>query len=103
TSENSIMKNVQSLAGLALIFSAWQSPTNDNMALSYPETRKDTTVTDEYFGTEVRDPYRWLEDDLSEETADWVKRQNEVSFGYLEGIPYRDSLAKRITELWNYE
>lgn len=73
------------------------------MSLNYPETREDASVVDDYFGTPVPDPYRWLEDDLSEETEAWVKAQNEVSFGYLEQIPYRRKLADRITELWNYE
>ncbi|KAB2810200.1 prolyl oligopeptidase family serine peptidase [Phaeocystidibacter luteus] len=68
----------------------------------YPDTRKGDVV-DEYFGTQVEDPYRWLEDDMSEETADWVARQNEVSFAFLDSIPYRQALVDRITELWNYE
>ena len=68
----------------------------------YPEVRKDS-ISDDYFGTIVNDPYRWLEDDRSEETADWVKAQNEVTFDYLSQIPYRDQLKNRLTELWNYE
>lgn len=67
----------------------------------YPETRK-MDQTDEYFGTQVADPYRWLEDDKSDETAEWVKAQNEVTFGYLEKIPFRDDLEKRLTEIWDY-
>ncbi len=74
-----------------------------SMALDYPETRKDTTVIDDYFGTEVADPYRWLEDDTSEETANWVKAQNKVTFDYLGTIPYRDAIKERLTALWNYE
>ena len=70
--------------------------------MKYPETRKDDT-RDTYFDTEVADPYRWLEDDLSDETADWVARQNAVTFDYLAGIPYRGAIADRLTELWNYE
>lgn len=73
-----------------------------SMSLSYPETREEAVV-DTFFGTAVSDPYRWLEDDMSEETGDWVKAQNEVTFGYLETIPYRQKLVDRITELWNYE
>jgi prolyl oligopeptidase len=68
----------------------------------YPETRKGDVV-DEYFGTEVADPYRWLEDDLSEETAGWVSAQNEVTFNYLDKIPFRDDIKNRLTEQWNYE
>ncbi len=70
--------------------------------MSYPETRKGDVV-DTYFGTEVADPYRWLEDDRSEETENWVKAQNEVTFAHLESIPYREKIETRLTELWNYE
>jgi prolyl oligopeptidase len=73
-----------------------------DMAINYPETRKVDTV-DVYFGKEVADPYRWLEDDRSEETGQWVKAQNEVSQDYLAQIPYRDQINNRLTELWNYE
>ncbi len=67
----------------------------------YPESKR-TDVVDNYFGTEVADPYRWLEDDNSEETAAWVKAQNEVTFDYLSQIPYRSQIKDRLTELWNY-
>jgi prolyl oligopeptidase len=70
--------------------------------MSYPETRKGDVV-DTYFGNEVADPYRWLEDDRSEETENWVKAQNEVTFAHLESIPYREKIETRLTELWNYE
>ena len=70
--------------------------------IQYPQTRKDSVV-DTYFGTEIADPYRWLEDDRSEETGAWVKAQNEVTFSYLDQIPYRDSLRQRLEQLWNYE
>jgi prolyl oligopeptidase len=69
--------------------------------LDYPETRKQDVV-DTYFGTQVPDPYRWLEDDNSEETGEWVKAQNEVTFSYLEQIPFREELNNRLTEIWNY-
>ena len=59
--------------------------------LKYPETQK-TDQTDNYHGTEVKDPYRWLEDDKSAETAAWVKAQNEVTFDYLSKIPYRKQI-----------
>ena len=68
----------------------------------YPEVRKDD-VSDDYFGTTVKDPYRWLENDTSAETAEWVKAQNEVTFDYLSQIPYREKIEERLTELWNYE
>ena len=75
---------------------------NKEQALQYPET-KTVDVVDTYFGVEVPDPYRWLEDDRSPETAEWVKAQNEVTFAYLKKIPYRDKIKKRLEELLNYE
>ena len=68
----------------------------------YPVTAKGDVV-DTIFGTPVPDPYRWLEDDMSDETAAWVKEQNNVTFGYLEKIPYREQIKERLTEMWNYE
>ena len=76
--------------------------TERHIVVSYPETKKVGTVTN-YFGTEVKDPYRWLEDDMSEETKEWVKAQNEVTFDYLKKIPYREELKERLEKLWNYE
>ncbi|WP_291284889.1 prolyl oligopeptidase family serine peptidase [Flavobacterium sp.] len=70
--------------------------------IQYPETKKGETV-DVYFDTKVSDPYRWLEDDKSAETGAWVKAQNEVTYGYLDKIPFRDELKKRMEKLWNYE
>jgi prolyl oligopeptidase len=72
------------------------------IVLNYPETKQVDTL-DNYFGMELKDPYRWLEDDRSEETGAWVKAQNEVTFGYLNQIPYREDLKNRLSELWNYE
>ncbi len=70
--------------------------------LTYPETKKTATV-DTYFGTEVNDPYRWLEDDKSAETAAWVKEENKVTFDYLTKIPFRNKIKERMEKLWNYE
>ena len=79
-----------------------QDNANETMALTYPETKKVDTI-DVYFDTEVKDPYRWLEDDMSEETGAWVQAQNKVTFDYLDKIPYREELKKRLEKLWNYE
>jgi prolyl oligopeptidase len=95
------MKNIL-LLGLVLSLSLPIIAQNNTMEIKYPETRKDNTV-DNYFGEKVADPYRWLEDDLSAETEDWVKSENKVTFDYLSKIPYRDEIKKRLTELWNYE
>jgi prolyl oligopeptidase len=70
---------------------------------NYPETRKDTTVIDDYHGTKVADPYRWLEDDNSDETKAWVKAQNKVTFDYLDKIPFRKTIHDRLKKIWNYE
>ncbi|WP_105213525.1 MULTISPECIES: prolyl oligopeptidase family serine peptidase [unclassified Pseudoalteromonas] len=71
-------------------------------AISYPITRKGEVV-DSYFDQQVADPYRWLEDDMSSETAQWVEAQNKVTFGYLEQIPFRDELKQRLKTLMDYE
>ena len=70
--------------------------------VKYPEARQ-TTVTDTYFGVKIADPYRWLEDLDSPETNAWVTAQNEVTFGYLNQIPFRDKIRERLTKIWNYE
>ena len=70
--------------------------------LAYPPTRK-ATVVDDFFGTKVADPYRWLEDDNSAETQAWVAAQNKVTDAYLGQIPVRDQLRERMTRLWDFE
>ena len=70
--------------------------------IKYPQTKKIDKV-DSYFETKISDPYRWLEDDRSTETADWVKAQNQVTFGYLSAIPFRNTIKERMEKLWNYE
>ncbi len=79
-------------------------PATDNQitTVDYPQTAKGEVV-DNYFGSEVADPYRWLEDDMSQETGEWVKSQNTTTFGYLKNIPYREELKNRLESLWNYE
>ena len=75
---------------------------NQNNTVAYPSTKKVDTITN-YFGTQVKDPYRWLEDDMSQQTAQWVEEQNKTTFDYLEKIPFREALKQRLTSLWNYE
>ena len=84
-------------AGLMIL-----SCTQKQEKLVYPTTEK-KIVTDNYFGTDVDDPYRWLEDDRSAETEAWVKEQNKVTFNYLDQISYRDALKDELSEIWNYE
>ena len=99
-------KLLLSIMAVALLISCESTPesnskTEDMMTVNYPETRKVDTV-DIYFGTKVPDPYRWLEDDNSEETKAWVKAQNKVTFAYLNQIQGRDTIEKRLTSLYNY-
>ena len=70
--------------------------------IKYPQTKK-TDKVDFYFETKISDSYRWLEDDRSTETAEWVKAQNQVTFGYLSAIPFRNTIKERMEKLWNYE
>ncbi|WOH38109.1 prolyl oligopeptidase family serine peptidase [Thalassotalea fonticola] len=70
--------------------------------INYPQTSKGDVI-DSYFGQQVADPYRWLEDDRSAETASWVSAENDVTFNYLNDIPYRAKLKQRLQELWNFE
>jgi prolyl oligopeptidase len=89
------MKKVTLLAMLAL------SATLGAQGLQYPAT-KTVDHVDTYHGTAIADPYRWLEDDTSAETAAWVEAQNKVTFAYLDRIPYRAQLTKRLSALYNY-
>lgn len=73
------------------------------IAVTYPFCKKDTGVVDTYFSQKIKDPYRWLEDDQSAETKEWVQKQNLVTFGYLEQISYRDKLKKRLEQVYNFE
>ncbi|MFC1785241.1 prolyl oligopeptidase family protein [Candidatus Neomarinimicrobiota bacterium] len=93
------MKKQTILLSFLLLYSC---NTTSNNKTEYPVTEKGTVV-DNYFGIEVPDPYRWLEDDLSKETAQWVEAQNEVTFDYLEQIPFRDKIKDQLEKIWNYE
>lgn len=97
---------VATLAGLSLFAAALPSRADDKPSMSsglnYPATKKVDQV-DDYHGTKVPDPYRWLEDLDSAETASWVTAQNKVTFGYLESIPSREAIKARLTKLWNFE
>lgn len=90
------------IVGVAALLLSASLPAQNGSPKMVPETRKTDTVHD-YHGTKVADPYSWLEDDNSAETKAWVEAQNKVTFGYLESIPERGKIQKRLTELWNYE
>jgi len=91
------IKKILFWGGLVMLSAC--SPKN---TIVYPETTKDGTV-DTYFGTEIADPYRWLENDTSKATEAWVEAQNKVTFGYLDEIPFRQKLKKELTDLTDYE
>ena len=88
------------ISSIIVMFSACHQK-NKIEPVQYPETKKCDTV-DHYFGTAVPDPYRWLEDDYSEETANWVKAQNAVTQKFLSQIPYREQMKKHLMEIMNY-
>jgi prolyl oligopeptidase len=97
------MKNLFVLMAVATLLAACASNMNTRSStLKYPVTKK-VDLVENLHGTPVPDPYRWLEDDNSAETAAWVEAQNKVTFGYLESIPERPRLKDRLTRLWNYE
>jgi len=70
--------------------------------IQYPTTQKGDVV-DEYFGTKVADPYRWLEASDAPETRAWIDAQNQLTQNYLTAIPYREKIEERLSKLWNYE
>ena len=97
------MKKILLFASIAMVFAC----KNENMGqkklalLSGQITQKDSTV-DHYFGTAIADPYRWLENDTAQEVIKWVKEQNKATHFYLDQIPYRNQIKKRLTEIWNF-
>ena len=95
-------KIILSFLTLAIIMACKNDKEEKNVIVNYPETKTVDTV-DTYFGIEVKDPYRWLEDDRSEETEAWVKLQNKSTYAYLDNIPFRGELKERLSNLWNYE
>ena len=99
------MKTKFILPILSIVFlSCEQNKSNENTSSSfeYPTTKKGDIV-DTLFGLEVTDPFRWLEDDRSDETKDWVKRQNKLTFGYLDTLSNKSDIKERLSEVWNYE
>lgn len=102
------MKSIKVVVSSALLlsifnYSCQQKKAEKTMAekINYPKTEKGNTV-DDYFGTKVADPYRWLEFDTAANVKSWVEAENKVTFDYLSKIPYRDKIKKRLTEIFNY-
>jgi prolyl oligopeptidase len=96
-------KRFLSLVILALLvfLPACQQGGKSQAQLSYPVTKKVDQV-DDYFGTKVPDPYRWLENENAQDVKDWIQAENKLTFAYLEKIPYREKIRQRITEIYNY-
>ena len=91
------MKNISLLfliLGIVTICSCKQK-------LNYPVTKK-VNLTDDYFGTKVADPYRWLEDDTSKATSEWVDAENKITNEYLSQIPFREKLRDKLTKIWDF-
>ena len=87
-----------------IIYSCQQEKSKmPHITVEYPDVMRDSSVVDDYHGSEIIDPYRWLEDDNSAETKAWVGAQNKVTSGYLDQIPFRKNVIDRLTELWDYE
>ncbi len=103
TNVKSLLKKISLLFLLAASIACNHSENKEiaKATLSYPITKKGD-VTDNYFGTQVADPYRWLENDTSAETAQWVKAENEVTQNYLSQIPFRSKIKERLSQLFNY-
>lgn len=89
------------LMALLIMISSANKAQSQITTAAYPIAKKVDTI-DVYFETEVADPYRWLEDDNSDETAEWVTAQNEVTYGYLEQIPFRQKIEDRLKQIWDY-
>lgn len=96
------MKKVALVIISAVIITACEKSSDQQAVMKYPATKKVDTV-DVYFGEQVPDPYRWLENDTTQETAGWVKAQNEVTFAYLNNISYREKVKKRLEQIYSYE
>jgi len=94
-----IINSLICLLLLVFVFSACKTRVGEKII--YPQTKK-VQVVDDYFGTKVPDPYRWLEDDNSEETKKWVEEQNKLTFSFLEKIPYREKIRERLKDIYNY-
>src|ERR1044071_2654240 len=97
---NRITPRMKRLGALALLVCVL-CPAAGAQRLQYPASKK-VEQYDTYFGVKVADPYRWLEDENSPETARWVEEQNKVTFSYLEKIPYRAQVKDRLTRVYNY-
>ena len=98
----SIVVTMSLAVSVALMISDLAYAQNPASNLLYPKSKVVDQI-DDYHGTKINDPFRWLEDVDSEETKNWVVEQNKLTFDYLESIPARARFKQRLTELWNFE
>ena len=99
------MKKLFFFSSIVLLASCSGNKQNNQASiehLPYPQAAKVDT-TDDYFGTKITDPYRWLENDTSPQTEEWVEGENKVTFDYLDKIPFRQQMKDRLTQVWNFE
>ncbi|TBN16615.1 prolyl oligopeptidase family serine peptidase [Hyunsoonleella pacifica] len=96
------MKKILLISVITIIIMGCKEYQNKTIVVNYPKTKTVDTI-DSYFGVAIKDPYRWLEDDRSDDTKAWVKLQNKTTFGYLDNIPFREDLKERLSKIWNYE
>jgi len=95
------MKKLVLAAAALAVMTLFPYCKKEDVAMKYPVTKKVDQV-DDYFGAKVADPYRWLEDDNAEEVKQWVKAENDATFGYLAKVPFREKIRKRLTDIYNY-
>ncbi len=96
------IQTLATAAGIAIFAFGCSTKHEEKTDMKYPTTAKADSATT-FFGTTVKDPYRWLENDTSKETGDWVQAQNDVTNGFLDKIPYRKAIRERLEKLYNYE
>jgi prolyl oligopeptidase len=94
-------KSILLIVATATLFACKQNMRKEIEVKPYPESVREN-ITDNYFGTEINDPYRWLENDTAASVIKWVDAQNDITFDYLSHIPFREQIRKRLTEIWNY-
>ena len=93
--------NKKAFIAIGLTIASFGNINAQKAGLNYPKPRK-ADISDNYFGTKVADPYRWMENDTTSEVNEWVKTENKVTQDYLAQIPYRKAIHERLTDIWNY-
>ena len=99
------MKQLYIALGITVLASCSSNKNDETTSsiIEYPDTFQDTTIVDNYFGTKISDPYRWLEDENSDATKNWITAQRKVTNSYLDSIPFRGKIKQQLADLWDYE